>query len=478
MYISNTLSILAVFFSRFLLYYVISNLNIKNIVSSFYQALKSGSDIWLAIWTHETDITQNLKYFGIYGGLAIGGTLFVYFRVKLLSVGIIKCGMRIHNEMVTALVKAPINLFHDKTPKGRIYNRLSKDLEQIGYSFYVYGFCLVSFFNFIGALVVCSIYQIWSLIAMPIMLILGFLIVRFYLSASRDLTRMEGIARSPILNTLNEVLPGTMIIRAYKYEDKFIKKYTDRIDKMFLVQVYLAGSYNWFGIFMDFIAFGFMVFLIVFAILLQDKFTPQAIGLLLTYALALQSSLFYFLSMCGSFSNYMVSMERCLNFTDIVSEKGLELPEVDNKLESEYWPQNGAIEFLNYSVKYRPDTELVLKNLSFTIDGKKKIGIVGRTGSGKSTICLSLFRMLEPTEGTILIDGVDITQIGLRTLRKKLTIIPQDPSLIRGTLRYNIDPLGLSNDEDIKDVMTSIGFWYLAENNEKDLDMEVKIINI
>jgi len=111
--------------------------------------------------------------------------------------------------------------------------------------------------------------------------------------------------------------------------------------------------------------------------------------------------------------------------------------------------------------------------LNFCVEGKQKIGVVGRTGSGKSTICLSLFRLLEPFTGTIFIDGIDITQIGLRTLRKKLTIIPQDPNLVKGTLRYNIDPLNLSTDAEIKSVMENIGFWYIADNNDNGLNMIV-----
>ncbi len=389
-----------------------------------------------------------------------------------MASGIVSCSKRIHNEMATSLVNAPINLFHDKTPKGRIYNRLSKDLEQIYLSFYYYSFCIACFFGFVGSLVVCAIYQIWSLVIMPIMLIIGILIVRYYLSASRDLTRMEGISRSPILNTLSEILPGCMIIRAYKYEDKFVEKFNKKLDELFKVQLYLSGSSNWFGVHMDFIAFCFMIFLIVFAIMFEKTFKPQSIGLLLTYALTLQTSLFFFLSTIGSFSNFMISMERCIKFTKVESEKYLELPAEDKQVDPA-WPQTGEITFNDYSVKYRPDTELVLKNISIKIDATSKVGIVGRTGSGKSTICLSLFRLLEPFEGMIIIDGVDITKIGLRELRKKLTIIPQDPSLVKGTLRYNIDPLNLSNDKDIQEVMESIGFWYLAENNENGLEMEV-----
>ena len=226
---------------------------------------------------------------------------------------------------------------------------------------------------------------------------------------------------------------------------------------------------------MDFVALIFMIFLMAFTVFLEDSFTPQSIGILLTYALNLQISLFYLLSMFGNFSNLIISMERCLSFTNIESEKHLELHE-DKNLALTNWPQFGKIEFKNYSVRYRPDTELILKNITLSIQGKEKIGVVGRTGSGKSTICLALFRLLEPSNGTIIIDGVDITKIGLRALRKQLTIIPQDPSLVKGTLKYNIDPLGLRSDNEIQSVINAIGLCYLANNNDNGLSMLVNII--
>jgi len=160
-------------------------------------------------------------------------------------------------------------------------------------------------------------------------------------------------------------------------------------------------------------------------------------------------------------------MERCLAFTQIESEINLDGDKIEN------WPSEGKIEFKDYSVRYRPDTDLVLKDINVSIKGNEKIGIVGRTGSGKSTICLSLFRLLEPSEGQIFIDGIDITKIGLRFLREKITIIPQDPNLVNGTLRYNIDPLKLRSDQEIEEVMRSIKFWYIAENNQNGLSMMV-----
>ena len=166
----------------------------------------------------------------------------------------------------------------------------------------------------------------------------------------------------------------------------------------------------------------------------------------------------------------MTTMERCLGYTKIASER----PQETNVDKDNYnWPSRGKIEFVNYSVKYRPDTEIVLKNLSFTVNPGEHLGIVGRTGSGKSTISLCLFRILEATAGQILIDDVDISKLGLKKLRNSITIIPQDSTLMTGTLRYNIDPLGIHKTEEIIDVMTKIGFHYILEHHPQGLEQNI-----
>ena len=201
-----------------------------------------------------------------------------------------------------------------------------------------------------------------------------------------------------------------------------------------------------------------------FTIIFKDNFSAQTIGILLNYCINIQQSLIHGLNTLSNFENSVVDLERCLQYTDIKSEAP-KTKELDNDKKLKNWPNKGKIEFINYSVKYRPDTEIVLKNINFTINPKEKIGIVGRTGSGKSTITLCLFRIIEPLSGKILIDDVDITKIGLDKLRKNLTIIPQDPALMEGTLRYNIDPLNLNKDIDIINIMEKIGFNYIIENN-------------
>jgi ABC-type multidrug transport system fused ATPase/permease subunit len=157
-------------------------------------------------------------------------------------------------------------------------------------------------------------------------------------------------------------------------------------------------------------------------------------------------------------------MDNCEAYTHIVQEKSLRMKN-DNFLKANNFPKRGEIKFINYFVRYRPDTELVLKNINFKINPGEKIGIVGRTGSGKTTLCLGLFRILEATRGQILIDDVDISQIGLELLRDSISLIPQNPKLIDGTLRENIDPLGNYSDEEIIFQLNLIGLAYLLDDN-------------
>jgi ABC-type multidrug transport system fused ATPase/permease subunit len=169
----------------------------------------------------------------------------------------------------------------------------------------------------------------------------------------------------------------------------------------------------------------------------------------------------------------MISMERCTNYKNIIQEKSSYIPEIDDKLIKEKWPKKGEISFRNFSVKYRPETDIVLKKLNINIKHGEKVGVCGRTGSGKSTICLCLFRILEAEEGQIFIDDIDISTIGLDLLRNSITIIPQDPCLIEGTLKYNIDPFNKNKNEEIIKILKDIGFEY-SEPDDKIMDKNIE----
>jgi ATP-binding cassette subfamily C (CFTR/MRP) protein 2 len=432
-----------------------------------WQGCKALADLWLIHWTRLHDKDENIVYFWIYSGLALGSTLFIFFRILLLTSGSISCAKKLHTEILEKLIRAPINLFHDQTPKGQILNRLSKDLANAdAYNMFYYGNVLIYTFAFIGAISVCSYVELQCLIFVPFILFFGWIITRFYISGSRDLSRLEGILRSPILNLISETIPGTVTIRAYEHEDVYLSRFYDRIDDYFKIKIYREGVSQWFGLSLDLLSMTLLISLVVYSIIYRQYFIPQTIGIMLTYTKSLQNSLFNLLQALSNLENGMVSLERILQYQTIPCEKPNHLPS-DDLLN---WPTKGHIRFQNYSIKYRPESAVVLKNLNFEIMPFEKVGVVGRTGSGKSTLCLGLFRILEPFMGTVYIDDVDITTLGLQKLRSSLTIIPQDPNLMEGTLKSNIDPLNLYSKQDIKKVMEMIGFWYICESHEDGLE--------
>lgn len=446
------------------------------LIMLLWQVNKGGSDLWLAYWSQPENQDDSKKwiFFGIYSSLGVASAIFIFFRIFLLGKGTIRLSRLLHQEMISALIKAPINLFHETVPRGQIFNRLSNDLETLQWAMFSVGSLLVGLFTVLGALVICSVYDTFSLIFIPFIGIIGYFLTVFYLIGSRQLSRLELISRSPLLNTINETIPGTVSIYASNTRQCYLKKFFDQINKRFIIKIFLQGVQNWFCLQFSYISFLYMAYLVIISILKQDTMTSQSIGIMFTYSAIMQRSMGYLFLCCSEIEIIMVSMERCLKYLEITSEKPAQL-ESDNELVSQKWPTKGEIRFENYSVKYRPNTEIVLKNLSFTINGKEKVGVVGRTGSGKSTICLCLFRILEPLEGTIYIDDKDICNIGLDLLRNNITIIPQDPCLMAGTLKYNIDPFNKTEDKEILQILNKIGFeGSNLKEGENLLDKEIE----
>jgi len=391
---------------------------------ALWQTMRLFSDLYLTYWTQHQSKETNFDFYWKYGSISLASCFFVSFRLCILYSGSLKTSRRLHKDMLIKLVRAPINLFHDKIPKGQILNRISKDLSSIdSYTCYMYGNLIVYLFCFLGAISICSYMNIWSLVFLPFILIVGLLISKYYMNCSRDLSRLDGIIRTPIINLLSATIPGAATIRAFNLENIYKNKFYERVDEYYKVRLFVNAAQNWFGMTIDILSITFLGFLIVYLVLFKDKFSSQNTGIMLTYYVVLQDSIFSYLSFTAYFENVMVSLERCLKYLEIPQEKPNAL-EADKSLKS-IWPLEGRISFRNFSVKYRPDNEVILKNLNFEIDARQKVGVVGRTGSGKSTLCLCLFRILEPLTGTIFIDDVDITNVGLKLLRNSITIIPQ-----------------------------------------------------
>ena len=447
-----------------------------------WQGLRIISDLWLGYWSEHQGERSNTYFYIIYGVTAIGGSLFNYLRTRVITSGSINCSTKLHNQMVTNLINAPINLFHDTVPKGQIFNRLSKDLPTVD-TYTMYWFMTLTAFgsSFLGAVFVCSLYEKECLILLPIFIIICFLLYRFYINCSRELNRIEGVLNSPILNLVNETIPGTATIRAYNLQNKYIEIFQDKVDEHYKLLYYINGTGQWYLLCLNALSILFLTYMIVITLMHKNKFTPKIIGIILTYSQVLQEDMIEFLSSFSNFENTMTKMERSLSYTKLKMERSLSytklISEKPQKLTSDLalrnWPSKGEIQFENFNVKYRNDTEMVLKNINFHLKSGEHLGIVGRTGSGKSTISLCLFRILEAYSGKIYIDGVDISKVGLQKLRESITIIPQDSTLMDGTLRYNIDPINAFTDKEIIQVMEKIGFDYIINQNKEGLNQNI-----
>ena len=436
-----------------------------------WQGLRIMSDLWLGYWSEHQGEKSNTFFFVIYGVTAMGGSLFNYLRTRVITSGSINCSMKLHNQMVTSLINAPINLFHDTVPKGQIFNRLSKDLPTVD-TYTMYWFMTLTAFgsSFLGAVFVCSLYEKDCLIFLPLFFVLCWFLYRFYINCSRELNRIEGVLNSPILNLVNETIPGTATIRAYSLQNKYIEIFQNKVDEHYKLQYYINGTGQWYLLCLNLLSIIFLAYIVIMTLTHKNKFTPKIIGIILTYSLVLQEDIIEFLSSFSNFENTMTKMERSLSYTKIISERPQQLT---SDLSLRNWPSKGEIRFENFNVKYRNDTEIVLKNINFCLKSGEHLGVVGRTGSGKSTISLCLFRILEAFSGKIYIDGVDISKVGLQKLRESITIIPQDSTLMDGTLRYNIDPIKAYSDKEIIHVMQKIGFDYILNQNKEGLDQKI-----
>lgn len=427
-------------------------------------------EYYLAMWSSKKDITesennQKMIYFIF---MTIPGIIAVYYRQYYMVKGFIKYNIKMHDSLIKNLINAPINLFHDIVPRGNILNRLSKELNNSNVLSLAVSGTLRVMFQLAGAIIVCTLFNIWTLPLIIFLICVELYITKFCFYATQDIHKLVSNYRAPIFGVFGETLSGLPIIRAFNYEKNFTNKFYKKMNNYLKANIYQKGIIGWYGIHLDIVSFTLLSFILAFAYFMKETYSPQSIGLLLSYSIKM---IFYMYDAFKRFSfltELLISLERCDNYTKVIQEKYRETEE-DNKLlislknihkENQKYKSfisKGKIKFENYSARYRPDTPLILKNITLEIKPGEKIGVVGQTGSGKSTLLLCLFRIVESNEGKIYIDDVDISQIGLELLRQSLTIIPQEPILLEGNIRDNIDPSKLYTDSEILNILEEVG---------------------
>ena len=444
------------------------------LINIIWKSCESGSDYVLMLWSAESrgDKRKNQIYLATYAIMSLFAILFIFFRTFTIVKGILKFNKNMHNSLLEKLLRAPINLFHDIIPKSHVLNRLSKDLDNSIRFFWSVNSGSRLLFELLSCLIVAFLFNAFCVIPYPLMLFMEYRIFLFYIKGGRALNILETATRSPIITKFSETLHGICSIRGFEYQENFRKKYHEKLDDFYKVLIYQNGTSGWFALNLDLICFFLLFFILTFSWIFEKLVNPIVLGLLIGYTLKMIENTYGFFEQYINFEKMYSSMDNCEAYTHIVQEKNMKL-KIDKFLRESHFPKRGEIEFRNYYVKYRPDTDLVLKNINLKIKPGEKIGIVGRTGSGKTTLCLGLFRILEATKGQILIDGVDISEIGLELLRDNISLIPQDPKLIDGSLRENIDPLGKYTDDEIAHQLNMLGMAYLLDENGK-IDVEIE----
>ena len=385
-------------------------------------------------------------YLTIYALLSVFYVFISLVREGYIFWGSLRASRTIHTRLLESVSRAKLQFF-DTTPLGQLMNRFSKDIEAIDQDVAPVAVGLLGcLFSMISIVILISVITPGFLIAGFFITIIYFAIGQFYLRSSRDLKRLESVQRSPLYQQFGETLSGIVTIRAYGDERRFMRDNQSRVDTYNRPFIYLWAANRWLALRVDFTGALVAFFAGVFVILRIGTIDAGSAGLSLTYAVMFTENVLWLVRLYSMNEQNMNSVERVKEYIEIEQEAK---PIIDEARPPGNWPSRGAIQFINYTTRYRPDLEPVLKDLTFSVQPGERVGIVGRTGAGKSSLALALFRGLEAVEGKIVIDDIDIALIGLQDLREAITIVPQDPTLFTGTVRSNLDPFGLFTDEEI-----------------------------
>ncbi|PNY27582.1 ATP-dependent bile acid permease [Tolypocladium capitatum] len=413
-------------------------------------AIATGGQVPISTPAPDVNVAYYLAGLAILGA---AGALAAFIRDIWIFFGSLSASKRLHDRLMSAVTRAKFKFF-DVTPLGQLMNRFSKDLEAIDQEISPTAIGVMSCaLSLVVTVVLIAVITPGFLIAAVFIAGLFYLVATFYLRASRDLKRLESVQRSPLFQQFGETISGMTTIRAYGDERRFIRDNLAKVNTQSRPFIYLWACNRWLAFRAD--ALGNMVAFSagVFIILSLGKLDAGAAGISLSYAMNFTENILWLVRLYGMNEQNMNAMERIKEYLDLEQEAP---PVVEENRPPASWPDKGNVEFVDYTTRYRSDLDPVLKGISLKIDAREKVGIVGRTGAGKSSLALAIFRALEAEKGRIVVDGINIGDIGLRDLREKITIVPQDPTLFTGTIRTNLDPFDQYTDEQVFEALRRV----------------------
>ncbi|XP_048349014.1 multidrug resistance-associated protein 1-like isoform X2 [Sphaerodactylus townsendi] len=440
-------------------------------------AMAIGQNLWLSTWTaeakqlkHFTEWKQLRNYrFGIYGFLGFMQGLLVCFGAYVLTRGSLCASRALHHQMLDSVLRLPLQYF-ETNPVGQIINRFTKDMFIVDVRFHYY---LRTWLNctldVIGTIVVIVYASpLFMLVVVPLGY-LYFTIQRYYIASSRQIRRLAGASHTPVISHFSETLLGVSTVRAFGHQERFINQNKDVINENLVCFYNNVISNRWLAVRLEFLGNLMVFFAALFAVIANGKVDSTTVGLSISYALSITQSLNFWVRKACEIETNGISIERVCEYSNIVKEA----PWILSSRPPAGWPNEGVIQFISYKVRYRPDIDYALQDISFQTSREEKIGIIGRTGAGKSTLTNCLFRIIERAGGKIIIDGIDISTIGLHDLRGNLNIIPQDPVLFSGTIQSNLDPLGKYSDFELWNALELCDLKNFVQSLPKKLQHEI-----
>ncbi|XP_072936036.1 ATP-binding cassette sub-family C member 4-like [Epargyreus clarus] len=430
-------------------------------------ACAAGADYWISFWSNQmaiyeeemggVDLDPGLdvqvgpfttgQYIIIHGCIIITCILLTNLRVIPFASMCVNASRKLHNFMFSTMIKS-IMRFFDTSSSGRILNRFTKDMgaldEMLPRTLLDVG---QIYSTLLAILVLNAIALYWTLIPSVVLLVIFFFFVKIYLRTAQGVKRLEGVTKSPVFGMVSSSLNGIATIRSAGAQNRLIDEFDNHQDLHTSAwNAFICGG-STLGFYLDTICLIYLASVIFVFLYLDfgDAIAVGSVGLAVTQSNTLTAMLQHGARMLVEFIAQLTSVERILEYTRIEPESNL----FEGKISvSPTWPSQGRIVFDNVNMKYAVDEEPVLKNLNINIESGWKVGIVGRTGAGKSSLISALFRFAY-TEGTISIDGIDISLVARQELRSKISIIPQEPILFSATIRYNLDPFDVYSDNDL-----------------------------
>uniref|UniRef100_A0A7N8Y2U6 Multidrug resistance-associated protein 4 n=1 Tax=Mastacembelus armatus TaxID=205130 RepID=A0A7N8Y2U6_9TELE len=410
--------------------------------TSSVQSVKDGDQLPVSTTSRVTCMCNNLQL--VFTGLTAVTIVLGFVRNLVLFNVLVRCAQSLHNRMFNAIIRTPV-CFFDINPIGRVLNRFSKDIGQLDSNLpWTFVDFIQVFLQIVGVIAVAASVIPWILIPVLPLLLFFLYLRRYFLQTSRDIKRLESTTRSPVFSHLSSSLQGLWTIRAFGAENRFQKAFDAHQDLHSEAWFLFLTTSRWFALRLDGICSVFVTVTTFGCLLLRDQLDAGSVGLALTYSVTLIGMFQWGVRQSAEVENMMTSVERVVEYTELESEGPWETrqrPPPD-------WPSKGLVTFDQVDFSHTVDGPPVLRDVKVTFRPKEKVGIVGRTGAGKSSLIAALFRLAEP-QGKIYIDSVLTSEIGLHDLRQKMSIIPQDPVLFTGSMRKNLDPFNQHTDEEL-----------------------------